>query len=148
MNIRKFQDRDAGEVSVLIKRCLRKVNSKDYSKKVIDFMCKYFTLDKILENSKKLRTLVVIDDNEVLGTASLRDNKILMVFVDPRVQGKGVGKKLVKKLESLINKKIFQSVKLFSSITAINFYKKLGYKEIRPNYDKNFGKTILMSKFL
>ena len=148
MNIRKFKEGDAIGVSNIIKKCLVEVNSKDYSKKVISFMCSYFTPALIIKTSKKMLIFVAVDNKHVLGTASLKKNEISTIFVDPKVHGRGVGKNLMKRVESEANKNGFKSIKLFSSITAIKFYKKLGYYKVKANFDKNFGKTILMKKAL
>jgi N-acetylglutamate synthase-like GNAT family acetyltransferase len=148
MQIRRFRKEEAKKVSSLIRKCLREVNSKDYSKKVIDFMCSHFSPKTVIANSEKRRIFVAVEKERILGTASLHDNVILTVFVNPNIQCKGIGRKLMNKVESEAKKNGFKSVKLPSSLTAIDFYKKLGYKKVKEKYDKNFGKTVIMKKLL
>ncbi|MBU1136114.1 MAG: GNAT family N-acetyltransferase [Nanoarchaeota archaeon] len=148
MEIRKFKKEDARKVSNLIRKCFREVNSKDYPKKVIDFMCSHFSPKKIIVNSAKRQIFVAVEKDKIIGTVSIHDNIILTVFVNPKIHGKGIGKKLMTKVESEAKKNGFKSVKLPSSITAIDFYKKLGYKKVKVMYELNFGKTIEMRKIL
>jgi len=148
MQIRKFRREDARKVSNLVRKCLWEVNSKDYSKKVIDFMVSHFSPKSIIDNSKKRKIFVAVEKDKIIGTASIHDNVILTVFVNPKIHGKGIGKKLMKKVENEAKKNGFKSVKLPSSITAIDFYKKLGYQKVKEKYEKNFGKTIIMKKIL
>jgi len=148
MRIRKFRKEDARNVSDLIRKCLREVNSKDYSKKVIDFMTSHFSHKTIIANSEKRQIFVAVEKEKIIGTASIHDDVILTVFVNPKIQGEGIGKKLMAKVENEAKKNGFKSVKLPSSITAIDFYKKLGYKKVKEKYEENFGKTIIMRKIL
>jgi len=43
-------------------------------------------------------------------------------------------------------KKNFSSVIIYSSLTAINFYSKLGYKKIKNHNSDFFGSSIKMEK--
>jgi N-acetylglutamate synthase-like GNAT family acetyltransferase len=148
MRIRKFKKEDARKVSDLIRKCLREVNSKDYSKKVIDFMISHFSPKTIIANSEKRKIFVAVEKEKIIGTASIHDDVILTVFVNPKIHGKGIGRKLMMKVENEAKKNGFKSVKLPSSITAIDFYKKLGYKKVKEKFEENFGKTIIMKKLL
>jgi N-acetylglutamate synthase-like GNAT family acetyltransferase len=148
MQIRRFRRGDARKVSNIIKRCLREVNSKNYSKKIIDFMCDYFSCKEIIDSSTERKTYVALDKNKVLGTASLKHNEILAVFVNPKIHRRGVGKELMKRMENEARKSGFKQVFLWSSVTAFSFYRKLGYKKIKEKFEENFGKTLLMKKSL
>ncbi len=148
MQIRKFRKEDTRKVSNLIIKCLKEVNSKDYSKKIINFMCRHFSSKKIIDISKKRQIYVAVKNNEIIGTASLKKNVILSVFVNPAMHRKQIGKRLMRKIEQQAMKKGYKSVELPSSLTAFDFYKKLGYKKVREKYEKNFGKTIIMKKYL
>jgi len=148
MRIRKFQREDAQRVSRLIRKALLEVNSMDYPKKVIDFMCDRFTPRNLIEISSRRDIYVIVHESKVLATGSLSGHEIMTVFVDPGFQGKGIGTKMMDFLEGIAVKKSHMSVKLSSSITAHVFYKKRGYRDLRVNLDEDYGKTIIMRKKL
>ena len=148
MNIRKFKDQDARKVSNLIRKCLLEVNSKDYSKNLIDFMYKRFTPAKLIQNSKERNVFIAVKNKKILGTASLKGNIILTVFVNPYIHGKGIGSILMDKVESLAKKNGHKTVKLPSSLTSFEFYKQRGYKKIKILHSDDYGDTIEMKKKL
>lgn len=144
--IRDFLYPDADAVSDLIRRALSEINIKDYSPEVISFMVNYFNTETIIKNSKDKKTFVLVDGQRILGTGSVKDGEISEVFVDPTSISTGIGTKLMNKMEEFIRNSGYGSVYLFSSLTAVGFYKKRGYKIVGENESKDFGKTIKMSK--
>jgi N-acetylglutamate synthase-like GNAT family acetyltransferase len=148
MLIRKFKNEDARKVSNLIRKCLVEVNSKDYPKNIMDGMVKHFTPSQIIKNSEERNVFVAVEDDKVLGTASIKDDVILTVFVNPNIHGKGIGSKLMNKVEELAKKKGYKTVKLPSSLTSYEFYKKRGYKKVKMLHSDKYGDTIEMKKRL
>lgn len=148
VRIRRFQRKDAARVSYLIRKTLLEVNSKDYPRKVIDFMYNRFTPNHLIETSKRRDMYVVVRKGELLATGSLSGNTIMTVFVNPRFQGKGIGTKIMNHLEGMAKKRNYKTVRIPSSITAYGFYRKLGYRKVEVVVDKNYGKTIIMRKEL
>jgi hypothetical protein len=78
MRIRKLRKEDATEVSNIIRRCLKEVNSKDYPKKAITGLCDFFTPDLIIKNMGDRTTYVAVENDNVIGTASLKEDKELV----------------------------------------------------------------------
>jgi len=148
MNIREFRREDAPKVSRLIRKALLEVNSEDYPMKVIDFMYDLFTPRNLIDISSRKAMYVVVHDDKVLATGALSGDEIMTVFVDPRFHGKGIGTMMMDFLEVIAAKKGLRSVKLSSSITAHEFYRKRGYRKVRVNVDEDYGKTIIMRKYL
>ncbi len=148
MRVRKFKKEDAKKVSNLIRRCLLEVNIKDYSKKIMDRMVKHFAPSQIIKNSKERIVFVAVENDKILGTASIKENIILTVFVNPNIHNKGIGSKLMNKVENLAKKNGYKTVKLPSSLTSFEFYKKRGYKKIKILNSDKYGETIEMKKRL
>jgi len=148
MQIRKFRKADARNVSDLIKKCLLEVNNKDYSKKIIDFICKHHVSKKLILYSIERSVFVAEEKGKILGTASLKDNVIKTVFVNPKFHGKGIGSKLMNTVETLAKKRGCKTVVGPSSITAYEFYKQRGYKKVKVVYSSEYGKIIRMRKKL
>jgi predicted N-acetyltransferase YhbS len=148
MRIRKFRKEDAKEVSNIIRRCLREVVSKDYPKKAIDNLCDFFTPSLLIKNSKDRALFVAVEDDKVIGTASLKGNMAFTVFVNPDIHGKGVGSKLMDKVEKLAKENGYKTIKVPSGLSSIEFYKRRGYKKNNVTHSKEHGDTINMSKKL
>ena len=148
MHIRKFKKEDAIKVSNLIRKCLLEVNINDYPRKIINEMVKHFTPSQIIKNSKERNVFVAVENDRILGTASIKDNIILTVFVNPNIQGKGIGSKLMNKVEDYAKKNGYKEVKLPSSLTSLEFYKKRGYKKIKMLHSDKYGDAIEMKKKL
>ena len=55
-------------------------------------------------------------------------------FVDPKEQGKGVGKALIYHIEELIKKEGYETSTLNSTITAKSFYEAQGYITIKKDF--------------
>ena len=148
IRIRKFKKEDAKKVSSLIKKTLIEVNSKDYPQKVIQFLCRNNAPKKLIQKSSNRLIYVAVEDEQILGTVSLKDDTILGLFVNPRFHSLDIGTNLMKYVETVANKEGFKSVCLPSSITAYGFYEKIGYKKVRDVYSKEYGKVIVMEKSL
>lgn len=70
------------------------------------------------------------EDNEVLGVISInKKGYIKFLFVDPKYQGLGIGKKLLGFIEELAIKNNLSYIYLDSSIKNACFYQKLGYEK-------------------
>jgi GNAT superfamily N-acetyltransferase len=151
MKIRKFQNKDARKLSYLIRRALNEVNIKDYPKRVIVYLSKQNTPSKLIEKSKRRDIYVIVDGDRILGTASLENNNIFSVFVNPTYHGKGIGQRLVGYIERVAKKRGIDRLELPSSLTAVGFYEKLGYKKVKKVFIKvksTKGYEIIMEKKL
>ncbi len=146
--IRKFVNKDAKKVSFLIRKNLLEVNSKYYPKTVINFMQKYFTPKKIIEDSKRRRTFVALQNKSIVGTLSFDKKGVHAVFVNPKYHNKGIGKLLMNYIENAARKKGYKTIKLASSKNAVGFYQKLGYVKVKQLYSKEWGDNTLMKKKL
>jgi len=79
-------------------------------------------------------TLIVESDGDVLGFASLKDNKhIDLVFVHPYAAGDGVGTALVEALEKLAVARGADTLTADVSDTAHDFFEERGYVPMQRN---------------
>jgi ribosomal protein S18 acetylase RimI-like enzyme len=72
---------------------------------------------------------------------------IRTVFVLPAAQAGGIVVSLIRQVETFARGRQIASLTVPSSITAVNFYRKLGYVALRDEYWRNV-RTILMRKDL
>jgi ribosomal protein S18 acetylase RimI-like enzyme len=148
MEIRQFQPTDANEVSEVIRRALALININDYPKHNIKLMIEYFTPQTILELARIRSMYVLMIDSKIVATGSLQNDTIYSLFVDPEHIGKGLGTKLMKKLEALARHNHVTTLKVPSSITAVGFYIRLGFVKEKEVFSQKTGLTIHMTKQL
>lgn len=152
MIVRRFEEKDAKEVSALIIRTLRTTNIKDYSKAYIEKGVRILNAKNIIEKACTRHFYVVCLDEKIIGCGSIgydediEESCFYTIFVLPEYQGRGVGKKIVKALEkdeyAIKSKKIIVP----SSITAKSFYLKLGYKSKYPSDIPNEDGLFILEK--
>ena len=106
MNIRKFQDADADEVSALIVTTLRTTNIKDYSSEYIENEVKILQPHNILERARWTHFYIARDDNKIVGCGAIGpywdkedESSLFTIFVLPEYQGRGIGRKIIETLE-------------------------------------------------
>ena len=143
MEIRLFKQEDAEETANVIADTLRKSNSKDYDQKYIDDTIASHSADVLIERSKYGHMYVVCDGSRIIGCGaiagywgSITESILLTIFVLPEYQGKGIGKQIIQTLE---NDEFFlraNRIEIPASITAVQFYRKMGY-----DYKNGIAKT-------
>jgi GNAT superfamily N-acetyltransferase len=148
MNIRKFKKEDATLVSEVIWTALDINNSKDYGQDVLLTMKKEYTSKHICLLSKSRIFLVAEYGGKITGVGGIEEDFICSVFVDPKKQGKGIGRLIMNALESIAKKKKYDLVFLHSSLTAESFYAKIGYCFEKRVVDPLYGENIMMKKIL
>ena len=134
MKIERFHPEEAEEVSSLIIRTLRTTNSKDYSKEYLDDLIQSFQPDNILERAEQTHLYVVKDDEKIIGCGAIGpypdkedESCLYTIFVLPEYQGKGIGRIIMQTLEK--DELFLHTIRteVPASITAVQFYLKLGY---------------------
>ena len=134
MKIRRFTENDAEKVSTLIICTLKTTNSKDYSEESIKALEKQMQPSHILERASWTHFYVVEDNDTIIGCGAIgpywgseTESSLFTIFVLPEYQGKGIGRKIIETLEQDEYFLRAKRVEVPASITAVNFYRKLGY---------------------
>ena len=132
--VRKFVNSDADEVSALIIRTLRTTNIKDYSEEFIENDVKMFSPDGVIERAGWTHFYVICDNDIIIGCGAIGpywgkedESSLFNIFVLPEYQGKGVGRKIIEILEQDEFFLRAKRIEIPASITACDFYRKLGY---------------------
>ena len=74
-------------------------------------------------------TLVAISASEVVvGVASLYEGSARTVFVRPDLQGRGIGRQLMRRMEELAAARQIATLSVQSTVNAEPFYQALGYR--------------------
>lgn len=131
---RKFVNSDADEVSALIIKTLRTTNIKDYSEDFIENDVKNFSPEGVLQRASWTHFYVICDGNTIVGCGAIGpywgkedESSLFNIFVLPEYQGKGAGRKIIETLEQDEFFLRAKRIEIPASITACDFYRKLGY---------------------
>lgn len=137
--LRPFKTSDAAELIQFIKEDLIHVNGKNYTQKQIESIVAYYTPEQMIKLSEEADRLflVAVLNNRPVGTASLVNNEVHMVFVDRNFHGKGIGKNLIERIEKVAKENGISKLKVNSSLNAPGFYQKLGFKVTDSNKKNN-----------
>ena len=134
MIIRKFKNEDSIELSEVIAETLRTTNSKDYSPEFIEKEILFFTPKKLIERATWVHFYVVCEDEKIIGCGGIGaywgkedESSLFTIFVLPEYQGKGIGRKIIETLEQDEYFLRAKRIEIPASITAVEFYKKMGY---------------------
>jgi N-acetylglutamate synthase-like GNAT family acetyltransferase len=131
MEVRNFEPDDAEKISQLIVQNLRKVLIEVYPNEAIEALVPFFTPEKLIEDSKHQFMLVGLLEDELVGTASLANDRVRNVFVDTARHRSGLGKKLMTAIEAYARAQQLKKIYLIAAISACGFYEKLGYKIVK-----------------
>ena len=122
------------ETAQIIARTLMISNSKDYSGEYIEGIIASHSAEIISERAKDGHMYVACDDSRIIGCGAIAgywgsttESILLTIFVLPEYQGRGVGKRIIQTLERDEFFLRAKRIEIPASITAVEFYKKMGY---------------------
>ena len=134
MEIRRFKETDAQEVSALIAKTLRTTNIRDYSPEFIENEVKILTPEYIAWRASWTHFYVACEEGEIVGCGAIgpywgseTESSLFTIFVLPEHQGRGIGRKIIETLEQDEFALRAKRIEIPASITACEFYRKMGY---------------------
>ena len=134
MIVRRFLEEDAAEVSALIIHTLKTTNSRDYSPEYIEKDAAQFTPEKVIQRAGWTHFYVFCEGNRIAGCGAIgpywgseTESSLFNIFVLPEYQGKGVGRQIIETLEADEYALRAKRIEIPASITACEFYRKMGY---------------------
>lgn len=150
MKIRPAKDEDYSSIARLHRATIKNVNSKDYSEDVISVWAGRTKTSRFRNSAPKVKRWVVTEKEKVIGFCD-HDFACELggLYIHKDWQGKGAGKKLLKKAEDSMKKLGCKKIKIMSTTTAKDFYQKNAYKIIKSDYHQIEDKKVdvfIMSK--
>jgi GNAT superfamily N-acetyltransferase len=136
IRITPFHPNQAQEVSDLIYRNIREINSKDYDDTFINILLKDFTPQRLLEKCQDQSIFVAVENGVIVGTGAL-ENKgtksephfyCVAMFILPEQHGKGIGSLILQKVEQQARILGAKQLQLRAARGAPDFYRKAGYQ--------------------
>jgi len=134
ITIRRIEDKDAAEVSELIRTTISISNKKDYPEELMDQLISIETPEHVLERASWTHFYVAEKEGKIIGCGAIGpywgkedESSLFTIFVLPEYQGKGVGRRIVETLEKDEFFLRAKRIEIPASITGIPFYLKMGY---------------------
>lgn len=124
IKIRPIGKEELEEALGLIHQSIRVLNARDYKPTQIESVIQTYKISTLREKG----VIVAEYHDKIVGVAKLSGRTVQAVFTHPQFVRKGVGKALVKELERRARSRNAQDLSLMASITAVEFYEALGYK--------------------
>lgn len=150
MLIRKFKETDAEEVSKLIHRVFNEFVAETFPKHGAKNWLKHETPQNVLKRSKERAVFVAVSNKKIVGMVESDGNRIRRLFVDEYYQRRDLGARLFIKMEKMCMKKKPRYIKIYSSVNAVGFYGKMGYRKfgrVRENKE-GIVYQLMIKKFL
>ena len=146
-HIRAFEAAGAVSVSDLISTTLRTSNARDYSGDFLSNVEASLTAISLCDLARERTILVAVDGDAVVETASLGEGQVHAVFVHPARQGRGIGRRLMERIESEARARGDRMLILYSSLSAVPFYETTGWRTV-PEHDDGDARLVVMTKRL
>lgn len=107
---------------------IRSIASRDHTESEINGWCQNLSAasyTRAMASGEKM--FVAERDGEIVGFSAVRENTICAVYVAGKFSNKGVGKELYFHAENFARTRGVKSLALTSSLTAKDFYVKMGF---------------------
>lgn len=131
--IREANPSDYDAMDALFRSSARAFCSRSYSSQVIENWAGQPWPDRFRKSkdSGDQQYVLVGDGNVVcFGSINLERHTLVSLFVSPQHSGKGIGERMIKFLLERAASSGIEWIKLDSSLNAVNFYVRHGFREI------------------
>ena len=135
MNVRKAIKKDAESIIHVINESVLNTHKDLYPREDIEETLNNYTLEKVLHYINDYDYFVAEEDSKIIGCVLGKEDKMRSLYVLPTFMGKGFGRELVKVVEEKVKERGYKKIWLWSSLIAHDFYKHMGYTDVKeiPN---------------
>ena len=126
MNITQAVLSDTAAVRIITAQTIINVYPKYYPKGAVEFFIRHHDENNIISDIEKGIVYVLYDNENAVGTVTVRENEICRLFVLPKYQGKGFGGRLLDFAEKKIAEN-YRKIIIDASLPAKPIYLKRGY---------------------
>jgi GNAT superfamily N-acetyltransferase len=148
VHVRQLRAEDFPAISDLIRNTLLVSNLPDYDLQAILELSASFSQAEIRALADRREFFVYEEEGRLEGVIGLEGTGVYDFFVAPDRQGRGVGRALLAFVEELARRRGIEELHLSSSLTAVGFYERLGYRKTGAESHGRFGRTLEMVKTL
>jgi GNAT superfamily N-acetyltransferase len=124
--IRQYRQEDADQASNLARACL--MLDPLMPPAVKEILTQVESPAIMRERANLFYVAVCVVEGRVAGIGGVDMNEIRVLMVDPEHQRKGIGSLLLDHLESMVPSGLFRDVFVYSTPSAVGFYRVHGYQ--------------------
>lgn len=121
------------EIVKIHKACVLETNASVYPKGVIAEWLKQISIENVTEQFENTDWYVIKSSDQVAGFAqiSLPEKELYQINIFPQFQNQGFGKQLYSFVEEVYESQKISQIGLNSTLNAVNFYERLGFKKVK-----------------
>lgn len=154
MQIRRFKDEDGVELAKVIEKTLRTTNARDYSPEYIEDTVSAMSSENLIARNAWTHFYVACEGDQIIGCGAIGpyygkedESCFFTIFVLPEYQRRGVGRKIIETLERDPYFLRARRIEIPASVSAVEFYKKMGYSYKNGVYSIDEEQLCRMEKF-
>ncbi|MFH1432346.1 MAG: GNAT family N-acetyltransferase [archaeon] len=126
-DIREMAGGDIDDVSRLVGKCIEVCSRDVYNDDERRYWVSLYSGENFMKYTEGWKFFVLSLEGRVVGCAGLNRDEVKGMFVDPKFQGKKLGKKLLDFLENCARESGVFKLVLDSSLNGVGFYRRNGY---------------------
>ena len=124
--IRKATEEDNESIVKLVRETMREVYPNYYPTGAVELFLSYQTKENIIRDIQNGIVYVLENDGLMIGTGTIKENRVCRLVVRTNQQEKGYGTKIIEYIERQILSN-YDTVILDASLPACELYRKRGY---------------------
>ena len=124
--IRKAKEEDKESIVELVRETMSEVYPNYYPTGAVELFLSYQTKDNIIRDIQNGIVYVLENDGLMIGTGTIKENRVCRLVVRTNQQEKGYGTKIIEYIERQILSN-YDTVILDASLPACELYRKRGY---------------------
>lgn len=136
MLVEIVKENEIQKMCEMIERSIRNSDfAKFYPQKTLEEIIKNSDYQHMKQRASWTHFYVVKENKKIIGCGaigpywdSFTESCLFTIFVDPEYQGKGYGRKIIETLESDEFAKRANRIEVHAAMSAIPFYRKMGYE--------------------
>lgn len=129
MEFKLAKNQDMEQIYELVQETIKVVYPKYYLQEIVEMFCEHHSRENILRDIEDLNTYILLENDEIIGTGTRKENHITRVYVLPKSQKNGHGTFIMKQLEEIIKER-YDYADIEASLPACSLYAHLGYQTI------------------
>lgn len=131
-SIRRAKEEDFQGLLKAHQKSIREIASRDHTELQVSSWSDFLTVDGYINAYLNGEEYFIAEiESTIVGFSSLKQNRVMAVY--SAKSGLGLGEALYRTLENLARERGIEKLVLTSSLTARNFYKKLGFVELKES---------------
>ncbi|MBN1695325.1 GNAT family N-acetyltransferase [candidate division WOR-3 bacterium] len=132
--IRNYGKKDLERLIFIVHTTIKKAYTGVYPDEAIEYFLNLHSKENIEKDIPNGCTFMLELDGKIIASGSIVESEIKRVFVLPRYQGKGYGRKIMARIEKAALRNGIRRVELCASLPSKDFYLALGYEIVRFTY--------------